>query len=53
MTRQEVAAFMRCDIQTVDYNIRNRGLRAYRFGRRVLVKRADLEQYLRQHTVIV
>jgi excisionase family DNA binding protein len=51
LTRVEVAKFMRVDLQVVDYNIRNRGLRAVRFGRRVLVKRSWLDEYLLAHEV--
>lgn len=49
LTRQEVAKLMRVDVQTVDYCIRHRGLRASRFSRRVLVLKSDLDLYLQRN----
>lgn len=52
LTRREVAAIMRVDIQTVDYCIRHRGLPAHKFGHRVLIKRVDLEEFLQRNRVL-
>jgi excisionase family DNA binding protein len=46
MTRTEVAAMLRCSIDTIDRRIADGELAAYRHGRRVLIRREDVGRYL-------
>ena len=42
LTRAEVAAFLRCSVDTVDKRIADGSLPAIKYGRRVLIRREDV-----------
>lgn len=42
LTRAEVAAFLRCSVDTVDKRIADGSLPAFKNGRRVLIQRKDV-----------
>ena len=46
MTREEAAAHMRCSTRTVDRLIESKELPARKFGRRVRIRRADVDAYM-------
>jgi excisionase family DNA binding protein len=47
MTRAEAAAYLRTTTRTLDTKIKAQKIKAYRFGRAVLLLKEDLDEFVR------
>jgi excisionase family DNA binding protein len=47
ITRAEAAAYLRTSTRTLDTKIKAEKIKAYRFGRAVLLRKEDLDEYVR------